>query len=108
MKEFIGLELCNYHSRDFDRHVRADLVDGELHINCQDLGDVCEEVWGDSDYEFFYSFDRKETEKLIKAIDGEEDPEEALIREFAGLDGDKHLRECCKKNGVRYRFYSYV
>ena len=51
---------------------------------------------------------RKETGQLIKAIDGEEDPEEALLREFAGLDGDECLREYCKTNGIRYRFSSYI
>ena len=36
------------------------------------------------------------------------DPESALLREFSGEGGCRALREVCRKNGIQYRFDSYV
>ncbi len=109
MKSFTNLVLCDWRSERVDVHVRASLSSGgELKFSGQDLGPYVEEVWGDLDYEYWYSFDRENTEKLLTVIHGEEDPEAALLREFSGEGGCRRLREVCEANGIRYSFFSYA
>ena len=108
MKDFTGLELCDCRRKDVDIHVRASLVNGELTISGQDLGPFVEDVWGDSDYEYWYFLDKENTEKLLAAIHGETDLEAALLREFSGEDGCRKFRRICRKNKIAYGFHSYV
>ncbi len=108
MKEFRDLILCDYRSSRVDVHVWAALTDGTLTISGQDLGPYVEDSWGDEDYEYWYKFDEANTEKLIEAIHGEEDPEAALLREFSGERGCSRLRSFCKRNKIEYSFFSYA
>lgn len=108
MKDFNNLVLCDYHSESVDVHVRASLTDGSLRISGHDLGPFVEDSWGDEDYEYWYSFDRENTEKLIAAIHGDADPETALVREFSGEDGCSKLRNLCDSQKIKYLFSSYV
>ncbi len=107
MKDFTGLVLCDYCSERVDIHVWADLSEGKLTVSGQDVGPAAEEFWSDLDYEYWYSFDEEETAKLLKAIHGEEDPEEAFLREFNGESACRTLRAFCDENGIRYRFDSF-
>ena len=108
MKDFSGLVLCEYQTDKLEVHVRADYCNGKLTISGQDLGEVVESAWGDSDYEYWYSFDKAETAKLITAIWGEDDFPAALLREFSGEGGCRALRALCEKNGIEFRFDSWV
>ncbi len=108
MKDFTGLTLCNWHGDRVEVHVRADMTDGALTFSGQDLGPYVEQVWGDSDYEYWYSLDRENTGKLLSAIHGEQDPQAALLREFSGEGGCRKLRQTCEGNGIRYNFHSYA
>ena len=108
MEGFMGLTLCDWHSDRVEVHVRASLSDGVLTISGHDLGYLVEEAWGDSDYEYWYSLDRENTDRLLRVIHGEQDPQEALLREFSGEAGCRKLVEICKKHGIRYSFDSYV
>ncbi len=108
MKDLSNLSLCDWRSERVDVHVSADLVNGALTISGCDLGPLVEEVWGDLDYEYWYSLDEQNTEKLFAAIHGETEPEEALLREFSGEGGCRAFREICGNNGIQYRFDSYV
>ena len=108
LKDIIGLVLCDCKTDRLAVHVQADYRNGKLTISGQDLGTVVEGAWGDSDYEYWYYFDEAETSKLISAIKGDSDLQTALLREFSGEGGCRALREICKKNGIRYRFDSWV
>lgn len=108
MKDFMNLVLCDYRSERVDVHVRASLTNGSLTISGHDLGSSVEDSWGDDDYEYWYKFDRENTEKLMAAIHGEEDPESALLREFSGEDGCSKLRDLCNSKDIKYLFSSYV
>ena len=108
MNEFMNLVLCEYHSARVDVHVRATLADGALTISGHDLGPFVEESWGDEDYEYWYKFDVANTEKLITALHGEDDPEAALLREFSGERGCSRLRSFCKRKKIEYSFFSYA
>ena len=108
MKDFTGLVLCDWKSQRVDVHVKASLSNGELTLSGQDLGPYVEEVWGDLDYEYWYSFDRENTKKLLSVIHGEEEPDKALLHVFSGTDGCIRLREVCEKSGIEYDFFSYA
>lgn len=108
MKDFKNLILCDYRSERVDIHVRASLSCGSLTISGHDLGPLVEECWGDEDYEYWYKFDMENTERLIIAIHGEEDPDTALRREFSGEDGCSKLRSLCESKRIKYHFSSYV
>ena len=64
------LVLCDWHGDGVEVHVRASIEDGGLTLSGQDLGPYVEEVWGDSDYEYWYHLDKESTEKLLKEIGG--------------------------------------
>ena len=103
-----NVELCNVGNEQISINVRADIENESLTVSGQDLGSFCEEFWGDSDYEYFYHFSAEETEKLLTAIGGNENPAEALTERFSGADGCQKLREFCKKVNIHYEFCSYV
>ena len=105
MKAFNGLVLCDWHNDHVEVHVSATLCDGTLTLSCFDLGHYVEEVLGDADYEYWYVFDRENTEKLFSLIHGEET---ALLREFSGEACCRRLRKICKKNKIEYCFNSYI
>ena len=107
MQDFERLSLCDYRSERVTIHVRASMTDGALTVAGHDLGAVTEEIWGDTDYEYWYKFTPEETEKLLRAIDGLEDPQGALLREFSGESGCRALQELCENRGIEYEFSSY-
>ena len=108
MKDFSGLVLCDYRNDRVEVHVRANMKDGALTIEGQDLGPFVKEVWGDSDYEYWYSFDAESTAALIKAMGGEKDPQGELRRRFSGEDGCRKLRCFCELNRITFQFNSYA
>lgn len=107
MKDFDDLELCDDRSSRVDVHVHARISNGELTVSGHDLGPVVEDFWDDDDYEYWYQFDQTNTEKLIAAIHGEEDPKAALLREFSGKKGCSKLRSLCRRKKIEYSFFSY-
>lgn len=108
MKEIRHMILCDSHSDRVDIHVSASLIGGRLSLSCQDLGPAVEEFWGDEDYEYWYTFGQEATAKLLTVINGTEDPEAAIFRNFSGPEGCRKLRALCYKEGIKYRFDSYV
>ena len=108
MKEFTNLVLCDYRSKCVDVRVSATLADGTLRISGQDLGPYVEDYWGDSDYEYWYSFDEENTARLLAAIHGEDDPETALLHAFSGEHGCSELRSLCARKKIEYSFFSYA
>lgn len=107
MKDVTDIVLEEYRSTNLDVHVRASIVDGCLHVSGQDLGPFVEEHWGDLDYEYYYDFSEEETERLLRLIDGLDDPAAALVRHFSN-SGTLKLSQFCDENGIKYRFFSYV
>lgn len=107
-KEFKDLLLCDYSDKSISIHVRASLENGKLTISGDDIGDSVQNFWADDDYEYWYELDNEGTLKLLKVINGLDNPEEAVKREFSGIDGCKKFTEICEKNKIPYGFNSYV
>ena len=108
MKEFRNLTLCSYTSEHLSVHVTADLIDGALTLSCQDLGPAVETFFGDSDYEYWYSFTKEDTEKLFQKLNAADHPAEALLERFSGESGTRKLTEYCREHGIEYSFFSYA
>lgn len=108
MNDVKNVDLCSSRKKDLWIHVWANITDGALTVSGQDLGSYVEDFWGDSDYEYWYSFTAEETAKLLDVIGGTEDPEAALVREFSGVNGCSKLVSLCDREGIEYSFYSYV
>jgi len=92
-------------------NVSARISNGCLLISGHDLGVSVSEFFGDSDYEYWYSFDVKNTKCLFTKL-SEQNPKldfkELLLDNFSGLDGCSNLRNFCEKFGIKYKFSSYA
>ena len=65
------------------------------------------EAFGDSEYEYFYHFDRENTDHLFRLLAPEgQDVRNVLKRRLCGMDGCQALREFCEGNGIKYGFFS--
>lgn len=100
--------LCDEKTKSVKIYVSADVEDGKLKITGQDLGIACEKAWGDSEYEYYYSFNKSNTEKLRESLQQKSDPEllDLLLANFNGADGCSKLRDYCEGNDIKYEFFS--
>ncbi len=108
MENFTNLQLCEYFSENVDVHVSVSYSSGVLTFTGQDLGPLVEEVWGDLDYEYWYTLDKEAADQLISVIHGEGDLKAALQENFSGTEGLSRLKKLCDQHGIRYRFFSYA
>jgi len=102
--------LCDQKTERVSVHVVAKLVAGKLSISGQDVGPAVEEYFGDSDYEYFYSFSEANTRKLLESLKPGADLSELLdllADKFSGLDGCSLLREHCEEEQIEYQFDSF-
>jgi len=103
------IELCNEKLQQVNIYVSAELSEGKLKITGQDVGRSCEDIFGDSDYEYFYIFDAENTEKLFNLLLDEPATNKLVLlnKNFHGPDCCKKLREFCQKHSIKYSFFSY-
>ncbi|MEI6820536.1 MAG: hypothetical protein WCL51_01280 [Bacteroidota bacterium] len=109
MKERKSGVLCDEKSGNISIYVNAYIDKGSLQISGQDLGEDLIAFFGDSEYEYFYEFNEKNTkllhEKLIADCQQGKGLIDFLEEHFSGIDGCKNLRAFCKKNKVHYEFH---
>jgi hypothetical protein len=74
--------------------------DGAIVLEGQDMGPTVEEVWGDTDYEFWVRVALPSLPKLAF---------ELLREKFAGrLDAVEAFRDWCRAHGVEHKFGNYA
>ena len=106
--------LCNEQLERVKVMVKATMDFGKLTVSGQDIGPLCEELFGDSDYEYAYIFDEENTFKLLDSLKplaeaaNEKSLMSTFIRLFSGVDGCMALREYCEENEIQYRFWNYM
>ena len=108
MKKFSDLTLCDSRGKQRNIHIRVSGDDNGLHFSGDEGGSDVDDFWGDDDYEYWYDLDAGNAEKLLKLIGGEDDPENALKREFSGKSGLMKMTALCDQNNIKYSFNSYV
>ena len=73
---------------------------GDIKIDCQDMGELVQKVWGGSDYEFWLDVPSSETRKLLFAL---------LREKFLGDDhAVENFRDFCEQNGIAYKWDSWT
>ena len=98
--------LCDEKTPIIKIKVWAEVSDGCLRISGQDLGKFVEGFFGENEYEYFYDFDRENTERLFSLLTHEApNVKNVFMQKFSGTDGCKSLREFCDVNGIAYKFF---
>jgi hypothetical protein len=93
--------LCDEKTTRLWVNVSAKVSGDCLKISGQDLGKTVEDIIGEDEYEYFYDFDRENTERLFTLLGHEEQiANEVFIKKFSGIDGCKYLREFCDANDI--------
>lgn len=102
---FDRLVLCDESYSRVKVFVTARVSEGCLKISGQDSGEEPEEFSGKEKSEYFYDFDRENTESLFALLSPErEEIAEVLVREYSGIDGCSKLREFSDANRIKYSF----
>jgi hypothetical protein len=102
--------LCDENLGRASVYVEASITDGKLLISGQDIGSLVAEIFQDSDYEYFYSFDKKNTKKLLESLKPNAETDELLsllADRFSGVDGCSLLRKHCEDKRIDYKFNSF-
>ena len=104
------VSLCELKRPRVSIYVTARLLDGELIISGQDLGEATEEFWGDSDYEYWLTIPPEGTKKLFTLLCADSpdaDPLDMLQNKFHGESAFRNIRAYCGRHGIKAKFESY-
>ena len=105
-----GVKICLCAERT-DRlwiSVDAEIKDGRLTVSGQNLGEPCEQFWGADEYEYWYRFDKTNTEKLLTSLSKDDaNPIEQIKRKFTGESACRELRSWCEKEGILFEFSNW-
>jgi len=96
--------LCDEKTDRVSVKVRAEITDGCLKISGHDSSQTPSEFSGEAEYESFYTFDEKNTERLIACLPKGCCIRDRMLKNFSGADGLKRLRAFCEKNEIEYDF----
>ena len=113
-KDDFSITICDEELEQVKVTVKATLKFGKLTVSGQDIGPLCNELFGDSDYEYAYIFDEENTSKLAASLKLLAEPKDdelivnVFISLFSGVDGCKALREYCAENDIQYEFWNYI
>jgi len=94
------IEIARQEGTEFRR---VDLMlkdDGAIVLEGQDMGPAVEQIWGDTDYEYWVRVAPASLPKLAF---------ELLREKFAGrLDAGEAFRDWCRVHGVEHEFGNYA
>jgi hypothetical protein len=113
-----SFDLCDYKTERLWVHIRAEITGCCLKISGQDLGQVPLAFFDSDEYEYWYTFNEKNTELLIRLLvknestvellaENENDIKKILIEKFSGLDGCERLTKFCNQNGIKYELMTW-
>jgi hypothetical protein len=108
MNQIDTFDLCEHKSDRLWVHVWAKIEDGCLEISGQDLGVTPMKYFGMGEFEYWYKFDKTNTERLIALLTEKDcDIKNLLYKNFSGLDGCEKLKKLCNTNGIEYEYSSW-
>ena len=97
-----------YHGKN--RQIVLEIMNREIDLACDDWGKVCNDFFGDYDYEFHYRLNAEDSRNLICNLrltyGKEKDLSWILCKEFGTDDGPSKFEHYCKKIGLNPRFAS--
>ena len=106
-----ALEIYDVDTGNKRSFMSADGFEDELKFSGQDIGKAVSDAFGDSDYEYWYTFSREDTRRLteiLNGIHGEDTLREHIRKHYIGKDGFSRLRELWEEKGIRAEFFSYA
>ena len=86
--------------------LRAYLLDGALILEGQDFSETAERMFGDEEYEYFYSFSLEATNKLLSILGGDSILD-AVNKFFDGKMANAEFFKLCDDNKISYDFHSF-
>ena len=110
-KRYEGTEICLCKERTEQLWVTvyAEIKEGKMTVSGQDLGEPCERFWGSDEYEYWYSFDEENTEKILMRLsENDADPIEEFQKRFFGMTAYRKLRSFCETEGIVFRFNNWA
>jgi hypothetical protein len=103
------LLLCDVDRNEIHLKIWAELNNGCLQVFGQDIGSLVSDVWGKSEYEYFYKLDFENTEQLFHVLTTlYGDVTKGIMVEFSGEDACIKLRKFCEEYLIHYSFYNYA
>lgn len=84
---------------------RAYLNGGALRLEGQDFSETAKRMFGDEEYEYFYSFSLESTNKLLSILGGG-NILDAVNKFFDGKMANHDFFKLCDDNKISYDFYS--
>ncbi|MCL2665217.1 MAG: hypothetical protein FWE82_06360 [Defluviitaleaceae bacterium] len=110
--------LCDMKNKAVQINVWAEIDNGCLKISGQEFGAAVNGFFNADEYEYFYTFDKKNTELLINLSlkkKCEDMPplikaelfKMHLLEKYSDADGCKRLKNFCDENGIEYKFFNY-
>lgn len=103
------IDLCSEKLSRVSIYITAEIMDGKLRISGQDIGEACNDIFGENEYEYFYNFDKENTDKLYYALNKKygENILHVLKDQFSGVDCCEKLREFCNEHDIKFSFTSF-
>jgi hypothetical protein len=100
MDETYSVELNREEGAEF-RSVRLTVKpDGSVFLDAQDMGKTVEEIWGDSDYEFWVDVPATALRKLVFAL---------LRERYAGRPrAVDEFNDFCEKEGIDHKWDNWI
>lgn len=80
--------------------------DGQLILSGYDIGDLPMQFFHDEDYEYWYTFDVENTNKLAEAL-GPGDILANVYRFFGKKRDLPRFEKFCEEHGIKYKWSSY-
>jgi hypothetical protein len=94
------VEIARREGTEFTRVDLRLADDGAIYLEGQDIGPIVEQVWGDTDYEYWVRVVPAALAKLAF---------ELLREKFAGrLDAVEAFRDWCRAHGIEHEFGNYA
>jgi hypothetical protein len=103
------VDLYLFDSKIFYTRISARVKDSELTIEQQDIGNVVEEHYGDSDIEFFIFLDKENTKLLMRSLNVAtyQNLLNALKIKFSKRTAREDIKTYLTRKGVNYTTHVY-
>ena len=106
--DMTSIELYSNETEALWVNVWAEIKNGKLTVQGQDLGGPVEKWFGSSEFEYECRFDESNTRKLFSILsENGSDPIEMLMERFSGPRGFWELKDFCDKANIPYEYFSW-
>lgn len=82
--------------------------DGDLVLDGQELGSFIEDMYGDSDLEYFVTVKKKDVPRLQACLDASDKTLLEAMRRFADRDAEIKFRKFLDKHAIPYKTFRYI